>query len=279
MRPPKERIRMIEPNHEEISISSQCDLLTISRSRFYYNPKSESEENLAIMRILDEQYFKTPFYGTLRLTALLSETGFCVNKKRVRRLMKLINWQTIYREPRTTICDKTHYKYPYLLKGLKIERINQVWAMDITYIPMRNGFMYLAAIIDLHSRYVVGWSLSNSMTAEWCADVLEEAILKFGKPEIFNTDQGSQFTSEVFINVLKSNEIQISMDGKGRALDNIFIERLWRSVKYENIYLNVYETGIDLYKGLTIYFEFYNNERLHQSLDYETPAKKYNNAA
>ena len=144
---------------------------------------------------------------------------------------------------------------------------------------MRTGFMYLVAIIDLHSRYVVGWSLSNSMTAEWCAEVLDEAILKFGKPEIFNTDQGSQFTSEVFINVLKNNEIQISMDGKGRALDNIFIERLWKSVKYENIYLNVYETGMDLYKGLTSYFKFYNNERLHQSLDYETPAKKYNNAA
>ena len=279
MRSQTERIRMIEPNHAEISISSQCDLLTISRSSFYYKPKCNSEENLQIMRFLDEQYFKTPFYGTLRLTALLAENGFCVNKKRVRRLMKLIHWQTIYREPRTTICDKSHYKYPYLLKGLKIERTNQVWAMDITYIPMRTGFMYLVAIIDLHSRYVVGWSLSNSMTAEWCAEVLDEAILKFGKPEIFNTDQGSQFTSEVFVNVLKNNEIQISMDGKGRALDNIFIERLWKSVKYENIYLNVYETGIDLHKGLTSYFKFYNNERLHQSLDYETPAKKYNNAA
>lgn len=279
MRSQTERIRMIEPHHAEISISSQCDLLTISRSNFYYKPMCESEENLQIMRFLDEQYFKTPFYGTLRLTALLTKNGFCVNKKRVRRLMKLIHWQTIYREPRTTICDKSHYKYPYLLKGLKIERTNQVWAMDITYIPMRTGFMYLVAIIDLHSRYVVGWSLSNSMTAEWCAEVLDEAILKFGKPEIFNTDQGSQFTSEVFVNVLKNNEIQISMDGKGRALDNIFIERLWKSVKYENIYLNVYETGMDLYKGLTSYFKFYNNERLHQSLDYETPAKKYNNAA
>lgn len=270
---------MIEPNHAEISIASQCDLLTISRSSFYYNPMCESAENHSIMRILDEQYFKTPFYGVLRLTEELRNRGFLVNKKRVRRLMKLINWKTIYREPRTTVIDKTHYKYPYLLKGLKILRSNQVWAMDITYIPMRNGFMYLTAIIDLHSRYVVGWSLSNSMTAEWCAEVLEEAIIKFGKPEIFNTDQGSQFTSEVFINVLKSNEIQISMDGKGRALDNIFIERLWRSVKYEDVYLYVYETGIDLYKGLSKYFKFYNYERIHQSLGYEIPAKKYNNAA
>lgn len=279
MRPQKERIRMIEPNHSELSISSQCDLLRISRSSFYYKPMNESEENHAIMRILDEQYFKTPFYGVLRLTEDLKNKGFFVNKKRVRRLMKLINWQTIYREPRTTVSDKTHYKYPYLLKDLKILRSNQVWAMDITYIPMRNGFMYLAAIIDLHSRYVVGWSLSNSMTAEWCAEVLEEAIMQFGKPEIFNTDQGSQFTSEVFINVLKSNEIQISMDGKGRALDNIFIERLWKSVKYEDVYLNVYETGIDLYKGLSRYFKFYNYERIHQSLGYEIPAKKYNNVA
>jgi len=196
------------------------------------------------MNILDKQYFKTPFYGVLRLTAMLNIEGFHVNDKRVRRLMKLMNWRTIFREPRTSNSKKSDYKYPYLLRGLKIERLNQVWAMDITYIPMRHGFMYLAAIIDLHSRYVVSWSVSNSMTAEWCAEVLQTAIQKHGKPEIFNTDQGSQFTSEVFIDVLKSNEIQISMDGKGRALDNIFIERLWRSVKYENIYLNVYENGV-----------------------------------
>jgi len=279
MRPKAERLKMIESDHLSISISTQCDLLMISRSSFYYKPICESEENLKIMRLLDEQYFKTPFYGVLRLTEDLKKKGYFVNKKRVKRLMRLINWQTIYREPRTTVSNKSHYKYPYLLKVLKIERSNQVWAMDITYIPMRKGFMYLVAIIDLHSRYVVGWSLSNSMTAEWCAEVLEEATLKFGKPEIFNTDQGSQFTSEVFINVLKSNEIQISMDGKGRALDNIFIERFWKSVKYEDIYLNVYETGIDLYKGLTRYFKFYNYERLHQSLDYEIPARKYTNAA
>jgi len=271
----EQRKGMIEPCCPFLSISAQCQLLTLTRSGFYYIPTGESEENLAIMRELDEQYFSTPFYGVLRLTALLILAGFKVNKKRVRRLMKLMNWQTIYREPHTTISDKTHYKYPYLLRGLKIERCNQVWAMDITYIPMRTGFMYLTAIIDLHSRYVVQWSLSNSMSAEWCTEVLQEAINNHGIPEIFNTDQGSQFTSEIFINTLIDKGIKISMDGKGRALDNIFIERLWRSVKYENVYLNAYENGLSLWKGLDQYFQFYNHERLHQSLNYHTPKQKY----
>lgn len=271
----EQRKCMIDPCSPLLGISAQCQLLSITRSSFYYIPTGESEENLAIMRQLDEQYFSTPFYGVLRLTALLILAGFKVNKKRVRRLMKLMNWQTIYREPRTTIIDKTHYKYPYLLRGLKIERCNQVWAMDITYIPMKTGFMYLTAIIDLHSRFVVQWSLSNTMSAEWCTEVLTEAIKHHGVPEIFNTDQGSQFTSEVFINTLKDNGIKISMDGKGRALDNIFIERLWRSVKYENVYLNVYENGLSLWKGLDQYFQFYNHERLHQSLEYHTPNQKY----
>lgn len=274
-----ERIQMVERNHFELSIVEQCDLLTIHRSSLYYKPLPESKENLDIMSRLDKQYFETPFYGVLRLTALLNNEGYCVNVKRVRRLMRLMNWRTIFREPRTTFCNKLDYKYPYLLRGLKIERPNQVWAMDITYIPMRQGFMYLAAIIDLHSRYVVNWSLSNSMTSDWCAEVVETAIAKNGKPMIFNTDQGSQFTSEVFIDLLKNNEIQISMDGKGRALDNIFIERLWRSVKYEKIYLNVYENGIDLYKGIADYFEFYNYKRLHQSLDYDIPSNRYYVAA
>jgi len=271
----EQRKGLIEPCCPFLSISTQCQLLTLTRSSFYYIPTGESEENLAIMRQLDEQYFSTPFYGVLRLTALLILSGFKVNKKRVRRLMKLMNWQTIYREPRTTISDKTHYKYPYLLRGLKIERCNQVWAMDITYIPMKTGFMYLTAIIDLHSRYVVQWSLSNTMSSEWCTEVLQEAIRNHGIPEIFNTDQGSQFTSEVFINTLIDKGIKISMDGKGRALDNIFIERLWRSVKYENVYLNVYENGLSLWKGLEQYFLFYNQERLHQSLNYHTPQQKY----
>jgi len=269
------RISMIEKSDTSVSITKQCELLNVHRSCFYYKAQPESELNLEIMRILDEQYFKTPFYGVLRLTALLKTLDYQVNEKRVRRLMKLINWQTIYREPRTTIIDKTSYKYPYLLKGLDIVKNNQVWEMDITYIPMKRGFMYLTAIIDLHSRYVVEWSLSNTMMAEWCVQTLQTAIAKHGKPQIINTDQGSQFTSTIFIDTLKKNEIQISMDGKGRALDNIFIERFWRSVKYENVYLYVYEDGISLYHGLKDYFEFYNQERLHQSLDYQSPNKIY----
>lgn len=272
---PEQRKSMIEPHWHRLGISAQCQLLSLTRSSFYYVPTGESEENLAIMRKLDEQYFSTPFYGALRLTAVLILSGHKVNIKRVRRLMKLVNWQTIYREPHTTISDKTHYKYPYLLRGLKVEKCNQVWAMDITYIPMKTGFMYLTAIIDLHSRFVVQWSLSNTMSAEWCTEVFNEAIRNHGIPEIFNTDQGSQFTSEIFINALKYNGIKISMDGKGRALDNIFIERLWRSVKYENVYLNVYENGLSLWKGLDQYFQFYNHERLHQSLNYHTPKQKY----
>ena len=229
--------------------------------------------------MLDEQYFKTPFYGVLRLKALLIGLGYKVNRKRVRRLMKLLDWKTIYREPKTSTGNKEHKKFPYLLRNVKIARCNQVWAADITYIPMKTGFMYLMAVIDLHSRYILHWSLSNTMSAEWCSEVLAQTIQKHGKPEIFNTDQGSQFTSDVFIKVLLENEIAISMDGRGRALDNIFIERLWRSVKYEHIYLNVYENGLSLWKGLDGYFQFYNNERPHQSLSYKTPALCYAKAA
>jgi len=274
-----ERKQMLDIQDTTLSISAQCNLLTVSRSSFYYVPAGESPENLAIMRYLDEQYFSTPYYGALRLTAALIVLGYKINIKRVKRLMKLVDWKTIYREPRTTVSEKTHYKYPYLLRNLPIVRNNQVWAMDITYIPMKKGFMYLVAIIDLHSRYVVGWSLSNTMSAEWCTETLKQAIATHGVPEIFNTEQGSQFTSEVFINELKKNEIQISMDGKGRALDNIYIERLWRSVKYEDIYLNVYENGLTLWQGLDKYFKFYNNVRVHQSLSYQTPKQKYELAA
>lgn len=276
MRGLNERKNMVDQEYNRLTTTIQLDLLSIPRSSFYYVPVGESNENLSIMRILDEQYMSTPFYGALRLTALLQKAGYSINVKRVRRLMKLVNWQTIFREPKTTtVSDKTHYKYPYLLRNLEVIRCNQVWAMDITYIPMKKGFMYLTAIIDLHSRYVIHWSLSSTMTAEWCTQVAKEAIEEYGKPAIFNTDQGSQFTSDVFINNLKKNEIKISMDGKGRALDNIFVERLWRSVKYEDIYLNVYENGLTLWKGLDKYFKFYNNVRLHQSLEYQTPKQKY----
>lgn len=275
MRSTDERKKMVNPADETLSINRQLDLVSIPSSSFYYVPKGENKENLAILRLLDEQYFKTPFYGVLRLTALLVGLGYKVSPKRVRRLMQIMDWKTIYREPKTTTGNKEHKKYPYLLRNLKTDRCNQVWATDITYIPMKTGFMYLMAVIDLHSRYVLHWSLSNTMSAEWCAQVLQETIDKHGKSEIFNTDQGSQFTSDFFIKVLVDNAIKISMDGRGRALDNIFVERLWRSVKYEHIYLNVYEDGLSLWKGLDGYFRFYNRERPHQSLHYKTPADCY----
>jgi putative transposase len=279
MKPVKERKAMVEKEAKEMSISRQCEVLSIHKSGLCYEPAGEKEENLNIMELLDKQYFETPFYGALRLTAWLQRQGFEINIKRVRRLMKTMDWRTIYREPKTTIANKLHHKYPYLLKDVKIERVNQVWATDITYVPMKKGFMYLCAIMDLHSRKVLNWSVSNTMSADWCAETLKEAIEKYGNPEIFNTDQGSQFTSDVFINLLKENNIQISMDGKGRAIDNIFVERLWKSVKYENIYLSVYENGLDLYQGLEKYFSFYNKERLHQSLNYKTPNEIYQNKA
>ena len=260
----------------KISIEKQCKLLLINKSSLYYLPKTESDENLEIMRLLGRQYLVTPFYGYRKICVWLQSQNYCVNEKRVRRLMKLINWKTIFREPRTTICNKEHKKYPYLLKNLEITHKNQVWATDITYIPMQKGFMYLTAILDLHTRYVLNWSVSNTMSAHWCADLLDETIKKHVKHEIFNTDQGSQYTSEAHIKVLSSNGIQISMDGKGRAIDNIFVERLWRTVKYENVYLQAYTDGISLYKGLKKYFEFYNHDRFHQSLDYKTPYDAYN---
>ena len=189
--------------------------------------------------------------------------------------MSIQGWRTLYPQPRTSVSDPAKYKYPYLLKDLKIERRNQVWEIDITYVPMQKGFMYLCAIIDVHTRYVVGWGLSNSMTAEWVVGIICEAILLHGRPEILNSDQGSQFTSELYVSLLIKEEISISMDGKGRAIDNIFVERLWRSVKYEHIYLYAYEDGLSLYQGLYRYFEFYNHVRMHQSLGYETPASRY----
>ena len=266
---------MIDFKNNKLSITKQCELLDINRSNLYYKPVTTSQEDLDILKLIGKLYFSKPFYGYRKVTIWLKTQGFEVNKKRVRRLMKIVNWKTIYREPRTTICIKEHKKYPYLLKGLEITSKNQVWATDITYVPMAKGFMYLCAIIDLHTRFVLNWSVSNTMTAEWCAEVLQETIDKYGKPEIFNTDQGSQYTSEVHTKILINNDIKISMDGKGRAIDNIFVERLWRTVKYENVYLQSYSDGISLYKGLKEYFEFYNNERFHQSLDYKTPTQKY----
>jgi len=270
---------MTEKSYSDLSLVKQCELLSVSRSGLYYEPVKESEENLAIMRLLDEQYLKTPFYGVERLLVLLLLAGYQLNRKRLRRLMKLQGWQTLYPSPHTTSIDRKAYKYPYLLKDISIERKNQVWAIDITYLPMSRGFMYLCAIIDVHTRYVVGWGVSNTMTAEWCCEIVADALAAHSAPEIINSDQGSQFTSDVYTALLKGNEIQISMDGKGRAIDNIFIERLWRSVKYEHIYLHVYEDGLSLFKGLQQYFSFYNGERRHQSLNYQTPLTLYTRAA
>jgi putative transposase len=271
----KERKLLIDSKVDDFSIRHQCTLFGVCRSGLYYTPSTEIDESLNIMRLLDAQYLKTPFYGERRLLSLLRHEGYSINIKRLRRLMGIVRWRTLYPERRTTISDRKALKYPYLLKDIKVERSNQVWAIDITYIPVRHGFMYLFAIIDLYSRYVVGWSVSNTMTAEWCVDTLEEAITRHGKPEIINSDQGSQFTAECYLELLKSNGIQISMDGRGRALDNVFIERLWRSVKQEYVYLNPCDTGQELWRGLDDYFRFYNTERPHQSLNNLPPEKWY----
>jgi putative transposase len=272
----KERIEMIEMENCEISIVRQCDLVGVCRSTLYYNPKEqESDLNLEIMAELDKQYLKTPFYGKRRMLLHLETLGFGVNIKRIRRLMQLMGLITIYPKPNTSLANKEHKKYPYLLKDLPITHSNHVWATDITYIPMKRGFMYLMAVVDLYSRKVLHWSVSNSMDAEWCTEVLNQTIVMYGVPEIFNTDQGSQFTSDIFTKVLLDNNIKISMDGKGRAIDNIFVERLWRTVKYENIYLKEYRNGHDLQKGLIEYFDFYNYSRFHDSLSNMTPGEVY----
>jgi len=264
----------IDLNHRSINISRQCELLGLSRSSYYYEPVRETPENLFYMRLLDEQYLKTPFYGVARMHAFLQNSGYPVNIKRVRRLLRLMGLETIYSKPKLSKENPEHKKYPYLLKGLDINKPNMVWSSDITYIPMKQGFLYLAAIIDWYSRYIIAWKISNSLDVSFCKETLEKALEK-NKPEIFNTDQGSQYTSNTFTNILKSNNISISMDGKGRALDNIMIERFWKSVKYEYVYLNEITTGAELWTGLSEYFKFYNNERLHQTLKYKTPYEIY----
>ena len=275
---------MVNPSNEDLSVLQQCILLGLARSSFYYKPVGESEYNLEIMRTIDEIYLECPFYGVKRMAAELRRREYPVNVKRVRRLMRLMGVEALYPHPRTTVAAPENKKYPYLLRGLAIDHPNQVWEMDITYIPMRHGFMYLAAIIDVYSRRIVGWGLSNTMEAEWCAEIAEEAFLRHGRPEIFNTDQGRQFTSEVFIRTLVGEDtanpkIRVSMDGRGRATDDIYIERFWRSIKYENIYLNAYEDGLELWHGIDGYIRFYNTKRPHQSLDYETPEKVYKQVA
>jgi putative transposase len=248
--------------------------LDISRSGLYYQPKGISDEDLNLMKLIDCQYLATPFYGARKIAAWLKSQSYSVNRKRVRRLMRIMGIKAIYRRPRTSKPTSGHKIYPYLLSGMQITRPNQVWAADITYIPMTRGFMYLVAIIDWYSRYVLSWRLSNTLDTGFCIEALQEALSK-GRPEIFNTDQGAQFTSEAFINLLEQHGIKISMDGKGSYNDNLFIERLWRSVKYEEVYLKAYQDGRDARIGLGNYFRFYNIERPHQALCYRTPAEVF----
>ena len=265
---------LIDPNDACISVAQQCELLGLPRSSYYYHPQAESEENLVLMELLDKQYLRTPFYGVRKMRCHLQEEGYPVNPKRVRRLLRKMGIEAIYPRPRTSKPGVGHQVYPYLLREMLIDQPNQVWAADITYIPMKKGFMYLAAVIDWHSRYVLAWELSNTMSVEFCLDVLAEALTQ-GQPLIFNTDQGAQFTSDAFTAQLLGAGVKISMDGKGRALDNVFIERLWRSVKYEDIYLRSYEDGWALRDGLDRYFHFYNHQRYHQHLDNQRPAEVY----
>ena len=268
------RREVVDHRHPSLSIVRQCRLLDISRSGVYYQPKGISEDDLVHMKLIDRQYLATPFYGARKIAACLKGHGHLVNRKRVRRLMSLMGLKAIYRRPRTSKPAPGHKIYPYLLNGMKIIRPNQVWAADITYIPMARGFLYLVAIIDWYSRYVLSWKLSNTLDADFCVEALEEALEK-GKPEIFNTDQGSQFTGEAFTGLLKQHGIRISMDGKGSYNDNLFIERLWRSVKYEEVYLKAYQDGREARTGLGNYFRFYNIERPHQTHGYRTPAEVY----
>ena len=263
---------MIEVNHSDLSIRRQCERVGLNRSTCYYLPATEAEDNLRLMRLLDEQYLRTPFYGWPRMTAYLRKQGHRVNHKRVQRLLGIMGLQAIYPKPRTTQAAKDHKVYPYLLRGLAITHPNQVWSSDITYIPLAHGFMYLVAIIDWFSRYVLSWQLSNTLDGDFCLQTLQQA-LTLGQPEIFNTDQGAQFTAHDFTDCLEAHHIRISMDGRGRALDNIFAERLWRTVKYEDVYLNEYATVPALETGLNRYFTFYNTERLHQSLSYRVPTE------
>jgi putative transposase len=271
-----ERRKKVVKCHPRLSLVQQCKLLKIHRSGLYYRPRSESAYNLRLMGQIDVHFLEHPYYGVERMTDYLNlDLGHRVNVKRIRRLYKLMGLQTIYRKPRTTIKDPASYKYPYLLKDLKIERPGQVWQTDITYIPMLRGFMYMNAIIDVYSRKILNWSISNSMDKQWCIELLEDTIAGHGAPEIHNSDQGSQYTSTQYIEVLKDHEIQISMDGKGRALDNIYIERFWKSIKYEKIYLNPPNGGLDLYQMVSDYIEFYNTKRRHTEIGKVPPDQVY----
>ena len=270
----EDRRHLVEVDHPELSVRRQCELLGLNRSTYYYEPTGATPEDLRLMRLIDETYTACPFYGSRRITEALTRRGEEVNRKRVQRLMRIMGLEAIDPKPRLSAAGRGHKIYPYLLRGVTIERPDQVWSADITYVPLPTGFMYLAAVIDWFSRYVLAWKLSNTLDGSFCLEMLEEALAG-GRPEIFNTDQGVQFTAAAFTGRLESAGVAVSMDGRGRALDNVFVERLWRSVKYEDIYIRGYEAVRELYQGLVRYFRFYNQERFHQSLGYETPAEIY----
>jgi putative transposase len=264
----------VDREHAEFSVRRQCELLGVNRSSLFYKPRGESEENLRLMRLLDEQYTRTPFYGSRKMTEWLGTQGYNVNRKRISRLMEVMGIEAVYPKPKLSQPGDGHRIYPYLLRGVTVDRPDQVWSTDITYIRMGQGFVYLVAVMDWYSRYVLSWSLSLTMEVDFCIEALRNALRR-GRPEIFNSDQGSQFTSEKFTDELAAKDIAISMDGRGRCMDNIFIERLWRSLKYEEVYLKDYESVKEARTGIERYLRFYNQERLHQSLDYRTPVAIY----
>jgi putative transposase len=266
---------MIDFSDCALTLKKQCELLGLARSSFYYEPVAESELNLRLMRMIDEEYLKTPFYGSRKMVIELEKKGEIVNRKRVQRLMRIMGLEAMYPKPRTSIGNKDHYKHPYLLKDLKIFAPNQVWGTDITYVPLESGFLYLVAILDLFSRYVVSWAVSESLESDFCIDAVKTALKKGEKPQILNSDQGTQYTSKAYTDLLKINGIAVSMSGKGRCWDNIFVERLWRSYKYEEVYLKNYSSGKEMREGSDCYFNFYNDHRPHQRLGYSTPKEIY----
>ena len=266
---------MIDPSNLNLSIVRQCQLLKVSRSGWYYKPKEESSLNLNLMRVIDEQFLAAPYYGSRQMAHHLRRSGFLVSRKRVRRLMRLMGLQAIYQAPKTSLPHPQHKIYPYLLTDLHIDRPNQVWCSDITYIPLKRGFLYLTAIMDWYSRKVLSWRISNTLDTEFCVQALKEAISLYGAPDIFNTDQGSQYTSLSFTNVLKDHGIKISMDGKGRWMDNVFIERLWRSLKYECVYLNNFENARQAKVLIGNWMNHYNQNRPHSTFDGQTPHEVY----
>jgi putative transposase len=265
---------MIEPGHEKIAIGRQCELLGLSRASYYYESRRDDSYNDLLMNLIDEQFTKTPFYGVPRITESLRLKGYPVNQKRIRRLMHKMGLEAIYPKKNLSKAHPDHKKYPYLLRDVVIDHPDQVWSTDISYIRLQHGFVYLVAIMDWHSRYVLAWDISTTMDTDFCIRTLGNA-LKISKPEIFNSDQGSQFTSNDFTAILEKEHIRISMDGRGRVYDNIFVERLWRSVKYEEVYLHQYLTVSEARRGLDKYFMFYNTERIHESLGYKTPYEIY----